>query len=885
MLPSKINFQVLLIGLTIGVNLPLSAVEPPSGWKPKNLRLETPWTSKVTPDKPWNHYPRPQLQRTNWVNLNGLWEYAITPEESVAPKTYQGKILVPYPVESALSGVSRRVGKTKALWYRTHIQASIPENDDRLLLHFGAVDWECQAWLNGKKLGTHRGGYDPFTFDLTEHLSSESRQELILRVWDPTDQGFQPRGKQREKPKGIWYTPVTGIWQTVWLETVPQTSIQDLKLTPDLDRESLEINLTARGDLDGLTFTAESEVHGNKVSVLGVVGQLSYLNLKGQSTWSPESPNLHKLIVTLYRSGKPLDRIESYYGLRKISLGKDQNGITRLFLNNKPYFQYGPLDQGYWPDGLYTPPTEQAMLHDLKVTKQMGFNMVRKHVKVECARWYYACDQMGLLVWQDLPNGDRHARWPLDGTERERTEESVENFKIELLQMMRSFHNSPSIVVWVPFNEAWGQFSTDEILKIAENEDPSRLIDCPSGGNDFGTGHIKDIHDYPGPKAPPAELYRAGVLGEYGGLGLPLKGHTWQDEKNWGYRSCKDKASLQEAYEDLIRKLVPFAKSRLAGAIYTQTTDVEIEINGLMTYDRKVIKFDVERFKKVSQQLYSPIQKLSANEVAKAWTLVHWNFDEGNDNPALLKSTTYLHGDGKSETPAVSDRTGHKNHLWVYNERTAPRYSKEVSAPIIPQTGRKNLGSLDDSRTGPAGTPTMDLYTEPGKSHTHMNILNTAPLKDWTLEVSFKLSELGKDHGLIGKDGKPTEGPFAPLQLRVKKNNKLSFEAFDETKTLRKIESKESLQVNVWYHAAITSDGNKVSLYLKQHGLRQNSKETYTLQNQSQFSGRWLLGPGTWTVGRGFHDGKIGWDAKAWFDEIRISTKALSPELFLFSDR
>ncbi|MCH2367561.1 MAG: beta-galactosidase, partial [Planctomycetes bacterium] len=506
-------------------------------WKPAGAKLMTRWGKTVSPAKVHQEYPRPQLVRGDWVNLNGLWDYAIRPAAAESPKQADGKILVPFPVESALSGVGRMVGKEKRVWYRRTFKVPGSWKGSRVLLHFGAVDWEAKVWVNGKPAGSHRGGYDSFTFDVTDLLASGGgSQRLEVSAWDPSDEGPQPRGKQVSKPGGIWYTPVTGIWQTVWLEAVPLTSISSLHIEPDVDGKRLKVAVETLGTDK---VAARVNIPALGVSGEGAPGSVVELALKEFELWSPENPKLYDLEVELLSGGKTVDRVKSYFGMRKIALGKDRNGIPRILLNGEPLFQFGPLDQGWWPDGLYTAPSDEALRYDLEVTKKLGFNMVRKHVKVEPLRWYYHCDRMGLLVWQDMPSGGANARWPLDGTELRRDEKEKAQFDRELDALIDSHRNQVSIVAWVPFNEAWGQFDTARVTRRIEEKDPGRLVISASGGNDFGIGHVHDIHQYPGPRRPPAETARAAVLGEYGGLGLPLKGHTWQNAKNWGYRSFK----------------------------------------------------------------------------------------------------------------------------------------------------------------------------------------------------------------------------------------------------------------------------------------------------------------------------------------------------------
>lgn len=578
-------------------------------------RIVSPWAEEVNPAAPLPEYPRPQLVRNNnWKNLNGLWEYAIIPKNQQEPAKYQGNILVPFAVESALSGVGKTVGKDSVLWYKNTIILPASANNKDVLLHFGAVDWQAEIFVNGKSAGKHEGGFDPFSLNITSLLKKGNKQEIKVRVWDPTDQGPQPRGKQVRKPESIWYTPVTGIWQTVWLEAVPKSYILSTKQTPDIDAHRISVSAAVQnnkpGDqlkisiLDGSTVIAEEKV---------AVDATAEISVKNEKLWSPEHPFLYDLKITLLRNGKPVDEIKSYFAMRKISMRPDAKGIQRMLLNNKFVFQYGPLDQGWWPDGLYTAPTEQAMVYDIDELKKMGFNMIRKHIKVEPARYYNYCDRVGMLLWQDMPSGDLGNGWEnnpgvLDrATDKNRTAESEGYYRKEWDAIMNSLHNFPSIVVWVPFNEAWGQFKTVEITEWTMKKDPSRLVNSASGGNFYITGHMVDLHNYPHPAMPRPDLFGKGhilVLGEFGGLGLPVDGHTWQQKNNWGYQSFKNSGDLFAKYATFTKRIAELIPLGLSAAVYTQTTDVEGEINGFMTYDRKVIKMPVEELKRVNNKLY-----------------------------------------------------------------------------------------------------------------------------------------------------------------------------------------------------------------------------------------------------------------------------------------
>lgn len=581
--------------------------------------LKTQWADQVNPDLPLNEYPRPQMVRESWQNLNGQWNYAILAKGSIPEAGFQGKITVPFAVESLLSGVQKTVGPDKELWYERNFELSLDRKNKRTLLHFGAVDWEAEVWVNAKKAGKHQGGFDGFSFDVTDLLEKGKLQTVRVRVWDPSDSGPQPRGKQVKDPKGIWYTPVTGIWQTVWIETVPVSHLSSVYSMTDWENSVQAFYPEVSSEVEGLEVEVSiSDENGVVASRKSKVGEAVPLRLENPKAWSPDSPFLYQVSVKLLQGKKLLDEVKSYAAYRDIRLGKDAEGHQRMMLNGKALFQYGPLDQGWWPDGLYTAPTDEALLFDIETTQEMGFNMIRKHVKVEPARWYYHADRLGMLVWQDMPSGDMGNRWEIrpgvirEGMNKARTPESEEIFKTEWKEIMNEFKFFPSIVVWVPFNEAWGQFKTKEITDLTRSIDPSRLINSASGGNFEmeGTdvvGDMLDLHNYPDPVMPDPAIYgknKLMILGEFGGLGLPIEGHTWLNKNNWGYQSFTTKEDLQARYEILmgdLKKLIPLG---LAGAVYTQTTDVEVETNGLMTYDRKIVKFDGNILKKIHSDLY-----------------------------------------------------------------------------------------------------------------------------------------------------------------------------------------------------------------------------------------------------------------------------------------
>ena len=637
-------------------------------WKPAEGRLMTRWAKDVSPDSVLPEYPRPQMVRKEWQNLNGLWEYAIRPKAEGKPDKWDGRILVPFAAESALSGVMKPVGPDNRLWYRRTF--TIPEKwaGQRVLLHFGAVDWEATVWVNGKEIGTHRGGFDPFSFDLTDALTKRGEQEVVVSVWDPSDSGTQARGKQVLKPGGIYYTAVTGIWQTVWLEPVPADGfIASLRITPNVDKSTVRIApVGTKGRKVQITvFDRGSAVVAAECDMNKSID----IPIAEPKLWDPERPHLYELMVTLEGEGEAADAVGSYFAMRKIALQKDEHGVQRIFLNDKPLFQYGPLDQGWWPDGLYTAPTDEALKYDVEVTKKLGFNMIRKHVKVEPARWYHHCDTLGMLVWQDMPNGDKQAPWDPNGThdgkEITRTPESAKQYDAELKAMIDALHNVPSIVMWVPFNEAWGQFDTVRVSNWIKEYDPTRLVNPASGGNDFPVGDVKDLHMYPGPGAPKPDGKRAIVLGEFGGLGLPVEGHTWQSKDNWGYVTYKDAGELATAYENLLVRLRRLIDAPgLSAAVYTQTTDVEGEVNGLLTYDRAVLKIPEERLRAAHAALWQPapqVKTLVADARAEAsdWRFTTAKPAEGWEKPGFKEDAwkTGASGFGTEGTPGTAVRT------------------------------------------------------------------------------------------------------------------------------------------------------------------------------------------------------------------------------------
>ncbi|MDR2462913.1 MAG: glycoside hydrolase family 2 [Verrucomicrobiales bacterium] len=602
----KKTIATLALSVTI-INTNPAAAD--ADWRPAGDKIKTPWAEQVNPAAPLTEYPRPQLARPLWVNLNGLWNYAITEKDAPSPSAFDGKILVPFAVESSLSGVQKPLLPTQALWYRREFTAQKPADGQRVLLNFGAVDWRAEVSVNGKPVGAHEGGFEPFTLDITDALNDSGENTLTVKVLDASDHSDQPRGKQQLKPEGIWYVTVSGIWQTVWLETVPAQFISGLKITPDFDRGSVTVSVNSTA----ADVTVSVRDGGKEIaSVSGKANEPLTVTIPAPKAWSPDSPHLYQLLIV---SGA--DKVESYFGLRKISVQKDESGVPRLALNNKILFQYGPLDQGWWPDGLYTAPTDEALRWDIAETKRMGFNMLRKHIKVEPARWYYWADTLGILVWQDMPSAINNElpdgqRLQADKSYRP---EAKAIFRRELQAMIDTLYNTACVVVWVPYNEGWGQpgeRETNETLAWVKRYDPSRLVNGPSGWTDYGVGDMKDMHKYPAPGMYGVMPERVSVLGEFGGLGLPVEGHVWE-EKNWGYQKFKTSGELQQRYAGLMMNLRPLIVRGLAAAVYTQTTDVEVEINGIYTYDRKVAKMPAEWLAERHRPLYAPLPRLTVS--------------------------------------------------------------------------------------------------------------------------------------------------------------------------------------------------------------------------------------------------------------------------------
>ena len=645
--------------------------------------IKTEWGEKVTPENAWREYPRPQMARANWTNLNGLWQYAVTKNAPGCPAKWDGEILVPFVIESSLSGVGRILEKDETLWYRRSFDADVKPGE-RLLLHFEQVDFRAMVYVNGREVCIpHEGGQMPFSYDVTK-LVKNGANELVVSVWDPTQSFIGSSGKQAFKPSGCFYTRTSGIGGTVWLETVPAVHIAGYKVTPDIDAGTVRFEFDVAGggfscpevtvaveSVKGLTATTKDGVAVVKMPA-------------GFKLWSPESPALYDFTAVC-----GADKVQGYFGMRKIEVKKDANGVLRIFFNNKPRFIIGTLDQGWWPDGLLTPPSDEAMAYDIRKLKEMGYDMMRKHIKVEPRRYYYLCDKLGIMVMQDMPSGsgDRTQRYGF--------------YRRELKEMIDHLYNVPSIVSWIPYNESWGQpgeFLTHATLVWTQKYDPSRIVDGPSGWNDYEGGNkgphkptgveeaadLVDKHDYgKRPRMWPVNDRRASFLGEFGGIGCRVDGHLWTD-KAWGYGGTgkdTDRKAVQDKFVSLMDHVGVLAMNGLSGSVYTQTTDVEGEINGLITYDRKVVKFDEKALAEVHDRVRAAFslgitpreskvfaKRLDPDVNAWAWTTTApaagWErpgFDDaawarsagGFGSAAILRDHPHAKSATKWETPEI----------------------------------------------------------------------------------------------------------------------------------------------------------------------------------------------------------------------------------------
>ncbi|MGK6353182.1 sugar-binding domain-containing protein [Parapedobacter sp. DT-150] len=580
----QIKSLLLAVGLFFALS-PMSYSQ--SQWKPRATHMQSRWAKGVKPEKPLDEYPRPQLERGNWTNLNGLWDFVITDSMTTAMPAAEDKILVPYPLESALSGVKKTLLPEQRLWYKRSVSKPKLKGGDRVLLHFGAVDYQCWIYMNGKEIGSHEGGYTAFSLDVTD-VWIDGQNELVVKVYDPTDSGYGPHGKQVLNPANIYYTPSSGIWQTVWMEIVPENYISSLKMTPDIDKSVINITVNSAAQT-----SVKLEAGGMRIT--GESNTVITFPVKNPRLWSPEDPHLYDLTVTL-----GTDKVKSYFGMRKVEVKKADGGHDRIFLNGKPYFNLGTLDQGFWPEGLYTAPTDEALAFDIKVIKAMGFNTIRKHIKIEPARWYYHADKIGVLVWQDFVNPNQGRR-----------KGYKDAFEQQAKETMDQLYNHPSITTWVLFNERWGAYDQQRLTEWVKTHDPSRLVNGHSGellyvndklrapSNDpFVSSDFVDYHSYPEPMEIKAIPGKASVLGEFGGVGVPVPGHQWDDLTGWGYVQVTPR-ELVGKYDGMVKRLKELEAQGLSGSIYTQPFDVEGEENGLLTYDREIIKIPLAKLREI----------------------------------------------------------------------------------------------------------------------------------------------------------------------------------------------------------------------------------------------------------------------------------------------
>lgn len=606
---NKLNAAVAAIALLCASHGYIYAQTPinsTSSWQMQPVSIQTRWAKEVNPQNVLPEYPRPQMVRNEWQNLNGLWQYAITPKDAAKPTRFDGQILVPFPLESALSGVKKALQPTQRLWYKRSITKPDIIGDKRVLLHFGAVDWQATVYINGKEIGDHTGGYQNFSFDITDVLKDGDNQ-LEVSVFDPTDQGINPHGKQVLNPQNIMYTASSGIWQTVWMETVPAAYINNIRITPDIDKGNLKLEVIIAGKEGDYSVEA---VASNGKKVKGKPNTQLLLPVPNARLWSPDQPNLYNLNVKLLYKGKVVDTIGSYFGMRKIEVKKDEKGVERLFLNNKYTYHLGVLDQGFWPEGLYTAPTDEALKFDIMAIRNMGYNTIRKHIKLEPARWYYHADRAGMLIWQDMV------------TCANDKQEAKTEFEKENKENIAQLYNYPSIVTWVLFNEGWARYDQKRLTEWMKQTDPSRIVNGHTGENydrgapqdpsqKWASSDLTDIHDYPGPGIPPALPGKAQVLGEWGGVRVATLKHQWNDMEGWGYIQVPASA-FKAKYDSMVKSLKALEEKGLSGSIYTEPFDVETEENGMMTYDREVIKISDEDLRKIHSQILKQAEGYTA---------------------------------------------------------------------------------------------------------------------------------------------------------------------------------------------------------------------------------------------------------------------------------
>lgn len=664
--------------ISINVVFLLMAVSA-MAWNVKGEKIKTVWAEKVTPDNVWREYPRPQLKRATWTNLNGLWKYSVTSiSTSKNSVKYDDEILVPFAIESSLSGVAKTFTAQDKLWYKREFTVNHLSKGMQTILHFGAVDYECSVWVNGKLVGTHKGGNNPFSFDITSALKSSGKQILEVGVTDPTDTESITRGKQQMNQMGIWYTPVSGIWQTVWFENVNPTHIEKILPIANLAEGAVQLKLNIANEKGDENIVVKIFDENKVIATVNQrVTKEVKIKIPNAKLWSPTSPKLYHFTVELSKKNVVLDNVASYFALREVSINKDEAGYNRICLNGQPIFQYGTLDQGWWPDGLLTPPSAEAMLWDMVQLKEMGFNTIRKHIKVEPATYYYYADSLGIMLWQDMPSGfatERKKEEHIAPTATEdwnAPESVVTEWKKEINEMIDDLRFFPSITTWVVFNEGWGQHNTNAMVEMVKQKDENRIVNGVSGWTDRKVGDLLDVHNYPLVSIikPINNNNRVSVLGEFGGLGMPVKEHLWNPEmRNWGYRNIDQVVDLVSDYSHLVFDLETLIAQGASAAIYTQTTDVEGEVNGLITYDRKVTKMPTSYLNQIHSRLYK-VKPVKA-------TILIADAQEGNNVPrrvevngAVQEIVTPLDIKGESVVKSTKEFTADKLYenlsLWL----------------------------------------------------------------------------------------------------------------------------------------------------------------------------------------------------------------------------
>ncbi|WP_244199635.1 LamG-like jellyroll fold domain-containing protein [Amycolatopsis thailandensis] len=794
-----------------------AATAAESGWKMGKPRLTTPWTNQVSPTNALPEYPRPQLVRENWQNLNGVWEFAGAAPGEVPPfgEKLAEKILVPYPAESALSGIQRH---EDYMWYRRTF--TVPKNwnvgrDNTLRINFGAVDYKAKVYVNGKEVAAHQGGYGAFSADVTSALKPKGEQEIIVGVEDRADATWQPVGKQRLVPdRGIFYEGASGIWQTVWMEPVAAKHVGTLGMVPDLKSSTLKLTVDTGGS-SGLTVEAvvrdgRKVVSRSKASAAGTIS----LPVPKAKLWSPDSPFLYDLDVELKDGRRTVDKVSSYFGMREYGTTKGADGKLRFTLNGKILFLQSTLDQGYWPDGIYTAPTDQALRFDLEQHKVLGFNTVRKHIKTEPDRWYHHADKLGLLVWQDMPSMRTGGRPPVDAQQQ---------FKAELKELVEQKKNWTSIVGYVPFNEGWAEWSREETGKVAESvkaQDPTRLVNAHSGVNccdslgDSGKGDVLDWHSYPGPAKPMPDAKRISIDGEHGGYGLEVKDHMWFGEGH-AYEMVKDQATLNSRYVQNQRDVLASAQScGISGSIYTQITDVEHEVNGFFTYDRQVKKMDFAQVRAVNQ--------------------------------AIIRNADGSGSGAPDPGPGTPGITG--VHAYKFDEGTGSSAADSVGTANATLTNTQWAGGVEGGALAFAGN---------GQADTGANLVNTAG--SYSVSAWAKLDEAGGAFQTVVSQDTGRDSAFFLQYSGQDQRWAMSFVG------LRAL-SPEKPQVGKWYHLTGVRDAKTGTLSLYVDGTKVASQNACSAAPST----------GHTVIGRGQYGGQQVDFLRGAVDDVRFYDRPLS---------